>query len=106
MGIYCHIEGKFFRYSPTMEEYPQLKEVLAKIVRERREALHMSKRQLSKAAYIERSYITGLENGNWNPSLNVVLHLCEALKIEPEEFMRQVRHELEEKNGRKWPFLE
>lgn len=89
-----------------MDTYPYLNEIVAKILRERREHLGMSKRQLSTLASIERSYLTGLENARWNVSLNVLFYLCEALEIDPEEFMRLVKLEMEKKNGRKWPFLE
>lgn len=90
-----------------IEEYhPELKSILAKILRERREALHMSKRQLARASYVERSYISAIENAQYNPTINVILHLCDALKIKPALFMEKVTAELEKKIGRKWPFLE
>lgn len=89
-----------------METYPYLHEVVAKILRERREHLGMSKRQLSTLASIERAYITGLEAGKWSVTLNVLFYLCEALEVDPQEFIGQVKTELEKKNGKKWPFLE
>lgn len=89
-----------------MEKYPFLNEVVAKILRDRREELGMSKRQLSTLAMIERAYITGLEQGRWNVSLNVLLHLCEALDMDPVEFMRFLKKELEKAHGgKRWPFL-
>lgn len=89
-----------------MDKYPFLNESVAKILRERREDLGMSKRQLSTLAGIERAYITGLDKGKWNVSLTALFHLCEALEIDPEEFMRSVKLELEMKHGKKWPFLD
>ena len=66
----------------------------------------MSKRQLSTLASIERAYITSLEKGESRVSFNVVLHLCEALEIDPVEFMQNVKDDLEKANGREWPFLD
>ena len=54
-----------------MEKYSYLNEAVANILKGRREALGMSKRKLSELAMRERAYITGLENGKWNVSLNV-----------------------------------
>lgn len=54
----------------------------------------MSKRKLSELAMIERAYITGLENGKWNVSLNVLFHLSEALGLEPETFVALVRQQI------------
>ena len=50
---------------------------------------------------IERAYITGLENGKWNVTLNVFFFLSEALEIAPEKFIELVRNEIEQlKNER------
>ena len=69
-----------------MEKYPYLNEAVANILKEKREALGMSKRKLSELAMIERAYITGLENGKWNVTLNVLFFLSEALEIRPDVF--------------------
>ena len=55
----------------------------------------MSKRKLSELAMIERAYITGLENGKWNVTLNVLFFLSEALEIRPEVFIKLVMDEVE-----------
>ncbi|MCH5143519.1 helix-turn-helix domain-containing protein [Desulfovibrio sp. UIB00] len=78
-----------------MEKYPYLNEAVANILKGRREALGMSKRKLSELAMIERAYITGLENGKWNVSLNVLFFLSEALEIKPDAFIRLVIDEAE-----------
>lgn len=89
-----------------MEKINFLNEIVGTILRQKRESMGMSKRLLSTLSSIERAYISGLESGKWNVSLNALLQLCSALEIEPEAFMKQVKTELEKKNGRKWPFLE
>ena len=90
-----------FRYTDEMEKYPYLNEAVANVLKERREALAMSKRKLSELAMIERAYITGLENGKWNVTLNVLFFLSEALEVEPERFVGLVRDEIENLKKRK-----
>lgn len=76
-----------------MEKYPYLNEAVAEVLKTRRAALGMSKRKLSELAMIERAYITGLENGKWNVTLNVLFYLSEALELDPVEFVRPVKEE-------------
>ena len=78
-----------------MEKYPYLNEAVANVLKGKREALGMSKRKLSELAMIERAYITGLENGKWNVSLNVLFCLSEALEIKPDVFIQLVMNEVE-----------
>ena len=101
MVIYCHAVSRKFRYTDGMEKYPYLNEAVANVLKERREALAMSKRKLSELAMIERAYITGLENGKWNVTLNVLFFLSEALEVEPERFVGLVRDEIENLKKRK-----
>lgn len=84
---------KVFRYTDRMEKYPYLNEAVAEVLKTRRAALGMSKRKLSELAMIERAYITGLENGKWNVTLNVLFYLSEALELDPVEFVRLVKEE-------------
>ena len=76
-----------------MEKYPYLNEAVAEVLKTRRAALGMRKRKLSELAMIERAYITGLENGKWNVTLNVLFYLSEALELDPVEFVRLVKEE-------------
>lgn len=94
MVIYSHSKSRFFRYNARMEKYPHLNEAVATVLSRRRAALCMSKKKLSETAFIERAYITGLESGKWNVTLNVVFYLCEALKIKPVDFMDEVCAEI------------
>ena len=66
-----------------MEKYPYLNEAIASVLRKKREELGMSKRKLSELAMIERAYITGLEAGKWNATMNVIFYLSESLGIHP-----------------------
>lgn len=89
-----------------MQQIPHLNEVIAKIVRERRAKLGMSKRMLSTLSRIDRVYIRGIESGKWNISVNVLFNLAEALEIDPVVFMQMIKDELEARNGKSWPFDE
>lgn len=89
-----------------MQQIPHLNEVIAKIVRERRAKLEMSKRMLSTLSRIDRVYIRGIESGKWNISVNVLFNLAEALEIDPVVFMQMIKDELEAINGKYWPFDE
>lgn len=85
-----------------MEKYPYLNEAVAAVLSRRRAELGMSKKRLSEEAMIARVHITALESGTQSPSMNVVFYLCEALALDPVEFMGQVRDEisrLEKENG-------
>lgn len=77
-----------------MEKYPFLNEAVAKILHERRNSLNMSKKKLSELALIERAYIRSLERSEKNPSLNAIFYLCDALEMEPDEFVKQVKMEV------------
>jgi len=78
-----------------MEKYPYLNEAVANVLSRRRAELAMSKKKLSEEAFIERAYITGLESGKWNMSLNVLFFLSDALGLSPDVFVRQVMDEVE-----------
>ena len=76
-----------------MEKYPYLNEAVAAVLSRRRAELAMSKKKLSELAMIERAYISGLEAGKWNATLNVLYYLCESLGMEPVEFFKAVEEE-------------
>lgn len=78
-----------------MEKYPYLNEAVAAVLARRRSELAMSKKKLSEQAFIERAYITGLEAGKWNVTLNVLFHLSDALDMKPDEFVSLVMRERE-----------
>ena len=95
MVIYYHSVSRQIRYYERMEKYPYLNEAVASVLARRRAELAMSKKRLSEQAFIERAYITGLEAGKWNVTLNVLFYLCDALGMAPEDFIREVMAERE-----------
>jgi len=50
-------------------------------VRERRERLGLSQEQLSERAGLHWTYISGVERGRRNPSLNTLARLAKALEV-------------------------
>ena len=77
-----------------MEKYPQLSEAIANILRERREALGLSKSRLAELAWLERVYIIQLEQGKKQPTLNALFYISEALGLTPSEFVRLIEEEI------------
>ena len=71
-----------------------LNEAIASVLRKKREELGMSKRKLSELAMIERAYITGLEAGKWNATMNVIFYLSESLGIHPVDFVALICTEM------------
>lgn len=101
MIIYSHILSSVFRYTGRMEKYPFLNQAVGNILLRQRQALGMSKRKLSEKAFIDRAYITGLESGRWNVSLNALFFISEAVGLDPVDFVSLVKQEREalEKNS-------
>ncbi|HRJ02745.1 MAG TPA: helix-turn-helix transcriptional regulator [Hyphomonas sp.] len=54
-------------------------------VRARREALDLSQEQLAERAELDRTYISGVERGVRNLSLNSVVRIAKALKTSASE---------------------
>ena len=59
------------------------------------ERVEAAKKKLSEQAFIERAYITGLEAGKWNVTLNVLFYLSDALDMKPDELVHEVMSERE-----------
>ena len=54
-------------------------------VRQLRLARHLSQEQLAAGAGIHRTYLSGVERGARNPSLNNILRLARALSLHPSD---------------------
>jgi transcriptional regulator with XRE-family HTH domain len=66
---------------PTRASHPILKKVGARL-RKVRTAKGWSQEQVALAADMDRSYVSGLERGEFNVSLVALARLAKALKIE------------------------
>lgn len=79
-----------------MKNYPYLDEAIAHVLcRLRRDELKMSKKKLSEESQISRIHITHLEEGRKKPSMYAVFCLCEALRLDPKDFVQRVQDEIE-----------
>jgi transcriptional regulator with XRE-family HTH domain len=58
------------------------------VLRQRRDDLRRSQRDVAERSHFDRSYIADLELGNANPSLGTILRLADALDLTPAELMR------------------
>jgi transcriptional regulator with XRE-family HTH domain len=58
--------------------HPNLKE-FGTLIKEQRRALDISQEELAHRSGLDRTYISGLERGNRNPSLRALLKLANGL---------------------------
>ena len=64
-----------------------------KKVRRFRETLGLTQESLAATAGLDRSYIGGIERGERNPSLTVILQLASALDIQPAQLFTEVEED-------------
>jgi transcriptional regulator with XRE-family HTH domain len=55
---------------------------LGKRIRELRDEKGWSQERLAEAAYLDRSYLAGIESGARNPSVRSLLKIANALKVQ------------------------
>ena len=77
-----------------MQDYPGLKDALARTLRKLREDRNLSKRQMAQKALLERVYLIQLEKGQKRPSVNALFHIARALEIRPSQMLAMIEDEL------------
>jgi len=65
------------------------------LLRCHREAANLSQERLADLSDLDRTFVSLLERGQRQPSLETVFKLCAALKIRPHEFVREVELQIE-----------
>ena len=70
-------------------------ELLAKVIRNKREKLELSQSQLASAAHINRAMISKIENGTYMPSIAQLEDLQEVLGYIDERFESYSKYNLE-----------
>jgi transcriptional regulator with XRE-family HTH domain len=64
------------------------------LLRRLREAANLSQERLAELSDLDRTFVSLLERGQRQPSLETVFSLCTALEIRPHEFVRQLEFEV------------
>ncbi len=70
--------------------------IFGKVIQQARYQRQLSQEQLALDANLDRSYISKLENGSYQPSLSTIFALAEVLECRPRELVALV----EERIGR------
>jgi transcriptional regulator with XRE-family HTH domain len=70
------------------KELATLKKRLGSKIREKRGNLRMSQEELAFEAEITPTYVSQIEGGKRNPSLDVLFRLCTALQMELSELFK------------------
>lgn len=65
----------------------ELSDILAKNVRRLRNQTGMSQDEFAEAVGIDRTYVSGIERGVRNPTINVVAKIANVLDVEPYELL-------------------
>lgn len=67
---------------------PSFLECFGLAVRARRESLSLSQEQLSFESQLDRTYISGIERGVRNPTLQTMLRVANALRVSVSALVR------------------
>ncbi|KRE45833.1 helix-turn-helix domain-containing protein [Paenibacillus sp. Soil522] len=73
----------------------QLESVFGKVVKSLRIKKDITQEQLSFDSKLERSYISMLENGKYQPTLTSLFDISKGLNMKPSELVRLVEIEFE-----------
>ena len=84
-------------YIVIMDKIPQLAWAVGKVIREARENAGMTQGQLAGFSGLSESYISLLEHGHKNLTVNSLVLIGRVLLIAPAELMRKIDSEM--KNG-------
>lgn len=57
-----------------------------------RERLNLSQEQLAERADLHWTYVSGIERGQRNPGLNILVRLARALKVQLPVLVSDLRH--------------
>ncbi len=61
-------------------------------IRERRRKFHITQAELAEICDISTVYMSRIENGSANPSLDILLNLAAALNTTPDFFLTDTEH--------------
>lgn len=67
-----------------------INEAFGKVVKQLREERSLSQQELADYAELDRSYISDMERGRYNPTLYTIYRLAGILKVKPNEILQMV----------------
>jgi transcriptional regulator with XRE-family HTH domain len=70
-----------------------LEKVFGKTLKQIRTERRLSQEKLAELCELDRTYISLLERGLRQPTLSTLFKLSEALEIEPDDFIKRIKHE-------------
>lgn len=70
-----------------------LEKVFGKTLKQIRTERRLSQEKLAELCELDRTYISLLERGLRQPTLSTLFKLLEALEIEPDDFIKRIKHE-------------
>ena len=73
-----------------MSKKKRIEQLFGQVLQETRKSRGLSQEELGFEANYHRTYISQLERGQKNPSLNAIFRLARALGVKPSEMIRQV----------------
>lgn len=82
-----------------MKEYPYLSSAIARVIEALRAERGMTKSSLADFACLERRYLRDIERELKKPTVNAIYSICEALRVQPEDFFRRVSEEIEKRKN-------
>ena len=82
-----------------MKIYPYLSSAIARVIEVLRAERGMTKSSLADFACLERRYLRDIERELKKPTVNAIYSICEALRVQPEDFFRRVSEEIENKKN-------
>lgn len=65
------------------------------VLRELRQARHLTQEQLAEASGCHRAHVSFLERGLKSPTLNMVFQLAKALQVAPSDLVARVERQVE-----------
>lgn len=68
----------------------ELETALAVVLRKKRTECGLSQEELAHLCDVDRTYISLLERQKRKPTLNVIFKICDTLKIQPSEFIKEI----------------
>ena len=82
-----------------MKVYPYLSSAIARVIEVLRAERGMTKSSLADFACLERRYLRDIERELKKPTVNAIYSICEALRVQPEDFFRRVSEDIEKKKN-------